>query len=78
MTYSKSSPEDMKYHNSQKPVNLLEYLINTYTKEGDIILDFTMGSGSTGVAALNLHRKFLGIELEEKYFDIAQNRIKFF
>lgn len=78
LTYSKSSPEDMKYHNSQKPVNLLEYLINTYTKEGDIILDFTMGSGSTGVAALNLHRKFLGIELEEKYFDIAQNRIKFF
>ena len=66
----------MKYHNSQKPVDLLEYLINTYTQEGDIVLDFTMGSGSTGVAALKLKRKFIGIELEEKYFNIAEDRIK--
>lgn len=76
LTYSKSSQEDMKYHNSQKPVNLLEYLINTYTKEGDIVLDFTMGSGSTGVAALNIGRKFIGIELEPQYFEIAEKRIQ--
>ena len=64
-----------KLHPTQKPVELLEYLIKSYTKEGEIVLDFTMGSGSTGVAALNLHRKFIGIELEEKYFNIAQDRI---
>ena len=76
LTYSKSAKEDMQYHSSQKPVNLLEYLISTYTKESDIILDFTMGSGSTGVAAKNLHRKFIGIELDEKYFEIAKTRIE--
>ena len=66
----------MKYHNSQKPVELLEYLINTYSKENDVILDFTMGSGSTGVACMNTNRKFIGIELDEKYFEIARNRIQ--
>ena len=76
LTYSKSSQEDMKYHNSQKPIDLLEYLINTYTQEGDVVLDFTMGSGSTGVAALNIGRKFIGIELDSQYFDIAQKRIQ--
>ena len=76
LTYSKSSQEDMKYHNSQKPVELLEYLINTYSKENDVVLDFTMGSGSTGVACMNTNRKFIGIELDEKYFEIARNRIQ--
>lgn len=62
-------------HPTQKPVELLEYLIKTYSNEGDIVLDNTMGSGSTGVAALNTDRKFIGMELDEKYFDIANSRI---
>ena len=62
-------------HPTQKPVKLLEYLIKTYTNENEIVLDFTMGSGSTGVACLNTNRKFIGIELDEKYFDISINRI---
>ena len=62
-------------HPTQKPVALLEYLIKTYTNEGDTVLDFTMGSGSTGVAAKNLNRKFVGIELSEEYFEIARKRI---
>ena len=65
-----------KLHPTQKPVPLLEYLIKTYTNEGEIILDNTMGSGSTGVACINTNRKFIGIELEEKYFNIAKNRIE--
>ena len=65
-----------KYHPTQKPVALLEYLIKTYTNEGDLVLDFTMGSGSTGVAALNTNRKFIGIELDENYFDIAKKRLE--
>lgn len=63
-------------HPTQKPVDLLEHLIKTYTLENDVVLDFTMGSGSTGVAAINLNRRFIGIELEEKYFNIAEERIK--
>ena len=63
-------------HPTQKPVPLLEYLIKTYTNEGDLILDFTMGSGSTGVACLNTNRKFIGIELDEKYFNIARERLE--
>ena len=63
-------------HPTQKPVPLLEYLIKTYTNEGDLILDFTMGSGSTGVACMNLNRKFVGIELDEKYFNISKERIE--
>ena len=62
-------------HPTQKPVKLLEYLIKTYTNEEDIVLDFTMGSGSTGVACNKLNRNFIGIELEKKYFKIAQERI---
>ena len=68
--------ESKKVHQTQKPVELLEYLIKTYTQDGEIILDNTMGSGSTGVAALNLHRKFIGIELDENYFQIAEKRIQ--
>lgn len=63
------------FHPTQKPVALLEYLIKTYTQEGETVLDFTMGSGSTGVAAKNLNRNFIGIELDEKYFQIAKERI---
>ena len=65
-----------KVHPTQKPVALLEYLIKTYTNEGDLVLDFTMGSGSTGIAALNTNRRFVGIELDEKYFNIAKERIE--
>ena len=63
------------FHPTQKPIALMEYLIKTYTNENEIVLDFTMGSGSTGVAAKNTNRKFIGIEMDEKYFNIAQNRI---
>lgn len=65
-----------KVHPTQKPVELMEYLIKTYTNEGEIVLDNSMGSGSTGVAAMNTNRKFIGIELDKKYFEIASNRIK--
>ena len=64
-----------KVHPTQKPVALLEYLIKTYTQEGETVLDFTAGSGSTGIAALNANRKFTGIEMDEGYFDIAKERI---
>lgn len=63
-------------HPTQKPVELLEYLIKTYTLENELVLDFTMGSGSTGVACVNTNRKFIGIELDDKYFEIAKNRIE--
>ena len=62
-------------HPTQKPVSLLEELIKTYSNEGDIILDNCMGSGSTGVACKNTNRNFIGIELDEKYFEIANNRL---
>lgn len=65
-----------KYHPTQKPVALLEYLIKTYTNENDIVLDNCMGSGSTGVASINTNRNFIGIELDEKYFNIAKERIE--
>ena len=65
-------------HPTQKPVPLLEYLIKTYTNEGDLVLDFTMGSGSTGVACSNLNRRFIGIELDENYFNIAKERMENF
>ena len=62
-------------HPTQKPVALMEYLIKTYTNENETVLDFTMGSGTTGVAAKNLGRKFIGIEMDEGYFKIAEDRI---
>jgi DNA modification methylase len=64
-----------KFHPTQKPVALLEYLINTYTLEHETVLDFTMGSGSTGVACVNTNRRFIGCELNDVYFKIAQERI---
>lgn len=66
---------DGKLHPTQKPVALMEYLIKTYTNEGETVLDFTMGSGTTGVACVSLNRNFIGIELDESYFNIAQERI---
>ena len=73
--YFKTAESEGGFHKTQKPVPLLEYLIKTYTQENETVLDFTMGSGSTGVAAKNLNRKFIGIELDEKYFEIAKTRI---
>ena len=64
-----------KLHPTQKPVALMEYLIRTYTHEGETVLDFTMGSGTTGVACLNTGRDFIGIELDPDYFGIASKRI---
>ena len=65
-------------HPTEKPVELLEYLIKTYSNENDVILDNCMGSGSTGVACLNTNRRFIGIELDEKYFNIAKDRLENF
>ena len=65
-----------RIHPTQKPVKLLEYLIRTYTNENDIVLDNCMGSGSTGVACINTDRNFIGFELDEKYFEIAKNRLE--
>lgn len=63
-------------HPTQKPVALLEYLIKTYTLENEIVLDNCMGSGSTGVACINTKRNFIGIEKDDKYFEIAKKRIE--
>lgn len=63
------------YHPTEKPVELLEDLIKTYSNDGDLVLDFTMGSGSTGVACQNTNRDFIGIELDKEYFNIAKERI---
>ena len=75
-TILKFSSESKTVHPTQKPVALMEYLIKTYTNENELVLDFTMGSGTTGVACKNLNRKFIGIELDEKYFAIAKDRIE--
>jgi DNA modification methylase len=71
----KFNSDKEKLHPTQKPVALMEYLIKTYSQENDTVLDFAMGSGTTGVACKNLNRKFIGIEIEEKYFNIAKERI---
>lgn len=79
LEYSSQSGElanSKRLHPTQKPVDLLEYFIRTYTHEGDTVLDFTMGSGSTGVACVNTNRHFIGIELDEGYFNIAKKRIE--
>lgn len=72
----KSGDRDKRFHPTQKPVELLEYLIKTYTNKGDTVLDNCMGSGSTGVACINTNRNFIGIELDEDYFNIAKDRIE--
>ena len=70
------NPATEKSHPTQKPIALMEYLIKTYTNEGETVLDFCFGSGTTGVACVNLNRDFIGIELNEKYFEIAKKRIE--
>ena len=73
---SEHTANGKRLHPTQKPVKLMEYLIRTYTSEGETVLDNCMGSGSTGVACVNTNRNFIGIEKEETYFDIAKKRIK--
>ena len=72
----KTDKQKVSLHPTQKPVALLEYLIKTYTQENEIVLDFTFGGGSTGVACLNTNRKFIGVEMNEEYFNIAKDRIE--
>ncbi len=74
--FSNHNQKDNSFHPTQKPVPLLEYLIKTYTNENDIVLDNTMGSGTCGVACKNLNRSFIGIEKDDKYFEIAKRRIE--
>lgn len=76
LRFNNKKAKEQGLHSCQKPTDLLEYLIRTYTKEGDIVLDNVMGSGSTGVACVNTGRKFIGIEKDEKYFKIAKERIE--
>ena len=75
LKFSKPHPS-VALHRTEKPINLLEYLVKTYTNEGDIVLDNCMGSGSTGVACVNTGRNFIGIELDETYFNIAKERLE--
>ena len=74
--YFKTAESEGGFHKTQKPVALLEYLIKTYTQENETVLDFTFGSGSTGVACVNTNRSFIGVELDENYFNIAEKRIQ--
>jgi len=73
--YFKTAEDEGKYHPTQKPIALYEYLIKTYSNEGDTVLDPCMGSGTTGVACMNTGRNFIGIEKEENYYKIAEQRI---
>jgi len=73
--YHKTAESEGRKHPTQKPTGLMEYMIKTYTNEGDTVLDFTMGSGTTGVACKNLNRDFIGIELDEAHFKVAEDRI---
>lgn len=70
-----NNPKNPRLHPTQKPLDLMEYLIKTYTNENEIVLDFTMGSGTTGVACLKNKRNFIGIELDEKYYNITKERL---
>jgi len=76
LKFQNSDNRERGLHPTQKPVALMEYLVKTYTNEGETVLDFTMGSGTTGVAAKNTGRKFIGIELDEDYFLAACKRIE--
>jgi len=76
ITFSKQPKRIKNLHPTQKPVELMEYLIKTYTNENETVLDFTMGSGSTGVACNNTNRNFIGIEKDDNYFNITKNRIE--
>lgn len=70
-----SDDVDLRYHPTQKPTSVLEYLVKTFSNDGDVVLDNCMGSGTTGVACVRFNRRFIGIELNDEYFDIAQRRI---
>ncbi len=70
-----SDKQKSNLHPTQKPLALMEYLVKTYTNEGDTILDFAMGSGTTGVACVRNNRRFIGIEVDSEYFKISENRI---
>ena len=74
--FTTANNKNSRLHPTQKPVDLLEYLIRTYTNEGETVLDFTMGSGSTGVACINTNRNYIGFELDKHYCDIANERIQ--
>jgi len=74
--FDKSGHDNMLFHPTQKPVSLMEYLTKTYTNDGDTILDFTIGSGTTAIACERLNRRWIGIEIEEKYCEIAKERIE--
>ena len=76
LNFSRDFSAQQQVHPTQKPIPLIEYLIKTYTNEGEIVLDNTMGSGSTGVACINTNRNFIGIELDKNYYDISCKRIK--
>ena len=76
ITVLKFKRDKDKFHPTQKPVAILEYLIKTYTNENEVVLDNCMGSVSTGIACINANRNFIGIELDEKYYEIAKNRIE--
>jgi len=76
VTYKQDWRRQDQIHPTQKPIALMEYLVKTYTNEGETVLDFTAGSFTTGVACVNLNRKFIGIEKDKSYFDIGVNRIK--
>ena len=75
LKFNRDNPRTL-LHPTQKPIDLLEYLIRTYTNQNETVLDNCMGSGSTGVACLNTNRNFIGIELDQKYYDIAKNRLQ--
>ncbi len=75
LKFSQNWSRQQQIHPTQKPIALMEYLIKTYTNENETVLDFTMGSGSTGVACVNTNRNFIGIEQDDKYFNIASERI---
>ena len=75
LKFSQNWSRQQQIHPTQKPIELMEYLIKTYTNENETVLDFTMGSGTTGVAAKNTNRKFIGIEQDENYFNISKERI---
>lgn len=73
--YNTRAEGQVKHHPTQKPVGLMEYLVKTYSGEGETVLDFTAGSFTTGVACVNTNRKFIGIEMDENYFNVGKNRL---
>lgn len=73
--YANNNHTREQLHPTQKPVELCEYMIKTYTNEGETVLDNCMGSGSTGIAATNAHRNFIGFELDSTYYEVAKNRM---